>query len=352
MVDNVKKISLVFDWGNTVMKEFQEYHGAMVDWPKVEAMPGIKQALGELQREYTLFLGTNAKNSDGPQIRQALKRAGLDGYFESIFTFNETQANKPELGFYRSIEQLTGGRPSQMLMIGDLYDKDITGAKAAGWKAAWYNRQGEPCQAALPMHDLEIFDLKSLPAALKEHPLPEVQTCLLWLQQNGASTHLLVHVQLVAAIAYQVAVWIRAMDISVNPILAHRGGLLHDMAKMHQSEGMDHGQAAESLLEGMGEPALARIADHHMLFALLDEKRAASTCEEKLVYYADKLVEKNELVSVDKRLAGLQKRYRIDSGVMMEQLTPRIKALEAEICSLIGATPEDLLERLKKGMRN
>jgi len=111
--------------------------------------------------------------------------------------------------------------------------------------------------------------------------------------------------------------------MNVNPILAHRGGLLHDLAKATHHQGMDHGQLAGEMLRQKDEPALADIADHHMLFTLLDEVRMPRTWEQKLVYYADKLVEKNELVSVDERLAGLQERYRIDSVIMFTELTPR-----------------------------
>ncbi|MRR32041.1 HAD family hydrolase, partial [bacterium] len=176
----IKTEALVFDWGNTVMKEFAEFHGAMVDWPRVEAMPGVVQALKELQPRFHLFLGSNAQNSGADQIKRALKRVNLEGFFEAIFTFNETKARKPEIGFYRAIEQLTACSSSHMVMIGDLYDKDICGAKQAGWKAVWYNPGCAPCTGCMPMHDIELYDMKALPAALKEPTYPGVETCLLW----------------------------------------------------------------------------------------------------------------------------------------------------------------------------
>ncbi len=351
MISKPKPYALVFDWGNTVMKEFDEYQGAMIDWPTVEAIPGIGPALEQLQTKYRLFLGTNAQNSNTEQIRLALQRVNIESYFESIFTFKETQARKPEIGFYRAIERRTGEFRDQMLMIGDLYDKDITGAKLAGWKAVWYNAENKPCPGCLPMHDMEISEMQALPEVLLSPALPEVTTCLLWLQQNNAPAHLLAHVQMVAAIAYQLAVWLRAAGISVNPILAHRGGLLHDIAKAHNSEGVDHGESGGALLRAKGEPILADIADHHMLFTLLDEKRRPLTWEEKLVYYADKLVEKNEVVPIEQRLAGLQERYQIDSEILFSELTPRIKELEGEICTNVGSTPQSLLERIFEGLR-
>ncbi|MRR32060.1 HDIG domain-containing protein, partial [bacterium] len=276
----------------------------------------------------------------------------LESYFEKIFTFNETHARKPETAFFRAIERMTGEFRDQMVMIGDLYDWDIAGAKIAGWKAVWYNAQNKPCPGCLPMHDMEINDMQTLPEVINSPALPGVTTCLLWLQQNNASAHLLAHVQLVAAIAYQIAVWLRATGIQVNPILAHRGGLLHDIAKAHKTKDTDHGVTGGALLRAKGESILGDIADHHMLFTLLDEKRAPHTWEEKLVYYADKLVEKNEVVPVEQRLAGLQERYQIDSGILFDELTPRIKELEGEICTNIGSTPKLLLERIIEGLRS
>lgn len=350
MFSKTKPSALVFDWGNTLMKElaeFDELNISMVEWPRVEAVPGADTALASLMSKYRIFLGTNAQQSTADQVRQALKRVNLDTYFEKIFTFHETRARKPETAFFRAIERMTGEFRDQMVMIGDLYDWDISGAKLAGWKAVWYNPNDQPCPGCLPFHDIEIDDMTGLPAALEQPPLPEVTTCLVWLQQNGASAHLLNHVQQVAAIAYALAVWLRAAGEETNPILAHRGGLLHDLAKAAKyEEGMDHGQAAGVLLRQRGEPALAEIADHHMLFTLMDEARKPRTWEQKLVYYADKLVEKNELVTVDERLAGLQQRYNIDSGVLLSALTPRIKALEAEICAPLNAAPRDIHQRL------
>lgn len=350
MFSKTKPSALVFDWGNTLMKELAEFDDLnlpMVEWPRVEAVPGIESALASLKSKYRIFLGTNAQQSTADQVRQALKRVNLDDNFEKIFTFHETHARKPETAFFRAIERMTGEFRDQMVMIGDLYDWDISGAKLAGWKAVWYNPGNQPCPGCLPFHDIEINDMVQLPVALEQPLLPEIPTCLLWLQQNGASAHLMTHVQQVAAIAYALAVWLRAAGMDVNPILAHRGGLLHDLAKASKHEaGTDHGQAAGALLRQKGEPALAEIADHHMLFTLMDEARTPRTWEQKLVYYADKLVEKNELVTVDERLSGLQERYNIDSGILLSALTPRIKALEAEICAPLDLTPGLLHQRL------
>ena len=331
----------------TEIDEFNHLDVPMVEWPRVEATAGIDAALSSLHAHHRFFIATNAGQSNAIQVNQALQRVGLDSYFEKIFTYNETHARKPDTAFFRAIERMTGEFRTGMVMVGDAYAADITGAKSAGWKAAWYNPQNIACPGAMPFHDIEIDWMAELPAMLGQPWLPEIPTCLLWLQQHNASSHLLIHVQLVASVAYLLALQLRSAGIGVNPILAHRGGLLHDLAKGSHMENMDHGQAAAEILRKRGEPALAAIADHHMLFTLLDENRQPRSWEEKLVYYADKLVEKGQLVSVEERLAGLQERYAIDNSLLTRRLIPGIKDLEQEICSTIGADPEELIASLQ-----
>jgi len=63
---------------------------------------------------------------------------------------------------------MTGEFRDQMVLIGDLYNWDVVGAKQAGWKAVWYNPRHEPCPGCLPFHDIEIDAMGQLPAALDE----------------------------------------------------------------------------------------------------------------------------------------------------------------------------------------
>lgn len=349
MFSKTNPTTLVFDWGNTVMKEFPQYPGAMVEWPEVAAVDGIKNALDQLDSKYRMVIGTNAQASSSQQVREALKRVGLGDEFEYIFTYAETKSRKPDVNFFRSIERMMGEYRDGMVMIGDSYPVDIIGAKRAGWKAIWYNPQNLPCPTCMPFHDIEIDHFDSLAEALKEPALPDLKSCILWLQEFGVSANILVHVQLVAAAAYQMALWVRAQGEKVNPVLAHRGGLLHDLAKLRKKDALDHGAAARKILEEAGEPVLAKIADRHMLFGLSDPDRCPQTWEEKLVYYADKLVEKNQLVLIEERIAGLKKRYPMDPS-NLEKILPMLKKLELKICSTVKRTPEELLVDLQHSL--
>jgi len=66
------------------------------------------------------------------------------------------------LVFQRASEQL-GLRPEEVLHGGDSDVDDVKGAKAAGMKVAWVNRQGRRLRQDVPRPDFEIRDLTELP---------------------------------------------------------------------------------------------------------------------------------------------------------------------------------------------
>ena len=339
--------TIVIDWGDTLLREFPQYTGPMSTWPEVEALPGAAQALAELKDDYKMVVATNAVDSSSRQVRQALARAGLDHFFSAIFTAHELGARKPALAFFHALQSVLHQEPRQLVMIGDSYRDDILGAQLAGWTTVWFNPSGKASPGLLPLQDLEITRWQDLPSALASPRLPGYATCLSWLQKQEVPYNLLEHVQGVAAAAYQMAVWLRAAWQEVDPLLAHRGGLLHDLAKLKAANRrISHGELAGLMLKDRGYPQLAEIAQRHMLFSLIEPDTQPLTWEQKLVYFADKLIERGRLASLEERIAGLRQRYPQDSQ-RISAILPVLKALEEEICTAAGFPPSELLQRLK-----
>ncbi|MEA4906518.1 MAG: HAD hydrolase-like protein [Anaerolineaceae bacterium] len=341
--------TLVFDWGDTLMRDYPEYTGVMVDWPVVTALDGVQAALDRLQGRYHMVVATNALESTSHQVAGALRRVQLDAYFEAFYTFHELGERKPQPGFYRAIERRAPWPAGGFVMIGDTYTTDILGAAHAGWRAVWYNPQQQFCPGMLPYHDAEIDHFSQLPAALEHTPLPSLTLCYHWLAGQNASHLLLQHVQTVAAIAYGLAVLLRRKDVGVDPILAHRGGLLHDLAKLsarRSMPGLDHGAAAAALLQARGLPDLAEIANRHMLYCLVEPQRKPLTWEQKLVYLADKMVEGAQLVDPQARIRALQGRYPEEADQIAQTL-PALEQLLQELCERLSQTPTGLLDELK-----
>jgi putative hydrolase of the HAD superfamily len=134
---------ILFDWGDTVMYDDPAVTTPMVEWETVRAVDGIAETLGRLHAGgRTCILATSASISDEAQIRGALSRAGLDGYFARIYCFQNTGLPKG-VSFYRHILTELGIAPESAVMVGDTFEKDVLAANAAGMFAVWFNPRSD-----------------------------------------------------------------------------------------------------------------------------------------------------------------------------------------------------------------
>jgi putative hydrolase of the HAD superfamily len=345
--------TLAFDWGGTLMLEDPRFDGPMEDWPQVAAVDGARQALETLRGHYQMVVLTNAAASNAEKVRRALARVGLDVFFSQVFTFQELQARKPDLRFFRGVENALGLPPHRLLMVGDDFWADVAGACGAGWRSAWLNPSGAACPGLLPPHSAELSRLEQLPEILSRPLLPDLSTCHLWCLEQGFSFDAWQHVLLVAAIAYQGAAWLRAQGLEVDPILAQRGGLLHDLAKFTAQQinaSASHAEVGTSLLRDRDQPRLAEIARCHPI-RLADSEPFPRTWEEKLVHFADRLADSSRLVRLDERLRLLSQRYPHNAGRMLGQRAYE-ESLQAEIAAAADfASPVDLFAALQSALK-
>ena len=349
---NERQIStLVFDWGNTIMLDDGKFSGKMMDWPAVQAIEGANDTLKLLSSEYQLVLASNAEDSSPVDISFALERVGLNSFFSQIFTCNELSAKKPDPLFYHHLVEKINQPVEKIVMVGDDYINDIVGSKLAGWKAIWFNPSRLSANGHLPLQDLEVRNLNEIQKEITQPFLPDVQTCFGWYMELGATHTLLSHVQNVAAIAYQLGLWLEQSGLKVNPLLAHRGGLTHDLSKLQEQGEKNHAVLAAEFLESKKQYKLAEIARRHLIGDLISEETKPHSWEEKIVNYADKLSEGNTIVSIDERLEALQSRYP-DFASKIKKNTPNVKALEDEIITALGTTSVNLISDLKKALFN
>jgi putative hydrolase of the HAD superfamily len=168
--------AVVFDWGDTVMRDFRTCEGPMASWPLVEAVAGVEEVLRTLHPRYRLALATNAVESDAALVRGALARVGLDGYFEDVFVSSDLGVEKPDGRFFAAVLAGLQLPPQQVVMVGDNYANDVRGAKAAGLWTVWFNPGCGPAPGAATDHDVEIDDFSQLEAALVDFELRAAQT--------------------------------------------------------------------------------------------------------------------------------------------------------------------------------
>ena len=164
---------------------------------------------------------------------------------------------------------------------------------------------------------------------MKKYALPTRRRCLSLLKEHHVPPHIVKHSLAVAKLAVFLAERLKENGIAVDVNLVDRACLLHDIFRICDFKQSDDGKfeqkitqkskprrqrlkahedAAYDLLKGK-YPVLALTVKKHRYTALLDEKERPTTWEEKLVYYADKRVMHDRIVSLKQRLEEAHKRY-------------------------------------------
>ena len=144
MTENtLRYANILFDWGDTVMRDYPERTAPMVEWEQIEVIDGIAEVLSYLHASgRRIALATSASISGESQIRGALARGGLDSYFSRIYCFKNTNLPKGE-AFYRHILDDLNVPASEVLMIGDGFEKDVQVPNRLGTFSIWFNPSSE-----------------------------------------------------------------------------------------------------------------------------------------------------------------------------------------------------------------
>jgi 2-haloalkanoic acid dehalogenase type II len=90
-----------------------------------------------------------------------LSRIGLHEHFRFSVSAAEVGVAKPHVAIFQHASERLGIAPENILHVGDDPHADIIGARAAGMRTAWINRQGSLWAESLKP-DLEISDLTTL----------------------------------------------------------------------------------------------------------------------------------------------------------------------------------------------
>jgi putative hydrolase of the HAD superfamily len=157
------KTIFLFDWGNTVMKDFPDQSGPMWTWDRVEMMPGTDKMLINFASSADCYIATNAKDSDKEDILRALRRVDLDVYFKDIFCYRELNVAKPSKAYFDAITIRLNADKKEMLMIGDNLRTDVLGAIENGIDAILY----DPENLNVDYNGLKIVNWSELPDCLK-----------------------------------------------------------------------------------------------------------------------------------------------------------------------------------------
>lgn len=177
--------------------------------------------------------------------------------------------------------------------------------------------------------------------------IPTVAECFRYMADYGMLDNIRNHSILVARVAALLVDNIRQPGAPLSRERAVAGALLHDIGKTACLETEDdHAECGREICLAHDMAEIAEIVAQHVI--LRDTDLAVFT-EEEVVYYADKRVNHDQVVSLEERLAYILERYgrnnvRRHQAILLN--FSRCKALEARLFTGLSFAPEDVAGRL------
>ena len=129
-------------------------------YPCVKApISGAEPVVTELTEKFPLGVVSNGF----PDVQYLkLKTLGIEYLFDCIVLSGELEIWKPDPRIFWKAATLLNKKPEECLYVGDSYEHDILGARAAGMMACWLNPHGlQPSQTDITP-DFEISSLDEL----------------------------------------------------------------------------------------------------------------------------------------------------------------------------------------------
>ena len=120
----------------------------------VELFPEVRPALESLASRYTLVAVTNGN--------ARLERIGIDHLFHAVVSARTAGAAKPARPIFDAAVSAGGARAHETLHVGDHPEFDVYGARAAGLRTAWLNRNGHEWPVEFEPPEQTITNLREL----------------------------------------------------------------------------------------------------------------------------------------------------------------------------------------------
>ena len=176
-IEAAKIPELEFEWWQAVAAKAFQIAGVFnqfADFPKFFAelyahfataepwfvYPDVLPALNKWQQQGIELAVVSNFDS---RIYAVLKALNLAEYFTSVTISTEVGAAKPDSQIFTAALQKHNGIADNVWHIGDSFKADYCGAKAAGLKAIWLNREQEKVESGkLPLTETKIEQCSSL----------------------------------------------------------------------------------------------------------------------------------------------------------------------------------------------
>ncbi len=147
-------------------------------------------------------------------------------------------------------------------------------------------------------------------------PVPTIQQCYSFMDEYAMLDNIRAHSLMVTRVAQVLVQGLTDSSKDNSPLpstdLVLAGALLHDIAKTPCLENhCDHAKQGRDICLELGYPEVAEIVREHVILTEFSSKRYGTGyyLAKELVYYADKRVRHEEIVSLEERLEYILERY-------------------------------------------
>jgi uncharacterized protein len=172
--------------------------------------------------------------------------------------------------------------------------------------------------------------------------LPNREQAIELLRKNHCPPQVIRHCVAVADLALETANKLLANGLKVNLELVEAGALLHDLGRS-KNHTVDHGLIGAQIGQSIGLPeSVVNITKRHVGGGITAEEAARfgwpkdiytpQTLEEKIVSYADKLIDHSRRVPIELEIKRLEKENKVEAA-------ERVRKLNEEITNLLGNKP-------------
>ena len=140
---NIKVI--IFDWGDTLMRDFPEFEGSMAEWQEIEVIEGVQNLLKKLHKKYRIVVASNANDSDAELMKKAFERGEIAKFIDKFYTSKEIGYKKPEKEFFEEIFKMEKILPKESLFVGNIYENDVEPAIKSGANGILFDEKKKYC---------------------------------------------------------------------------------------------------------------------------------------------------------------------------------------------------------------
>jgi uncharacterized protein len=165
--------------------------------------------------------------------------------------------------------------------------------------------------------------------------IPSIAECKELMAQHAMFPHIVEHSMQVMRVALAITDNLKS-SVTINRDLVIAAALLHDITKTRSLETKErHDRSGGALLKEMGFMRIAGIVEQHVVFQNLNLQGRLE--EREIIYYADKRVMHDGIVTIEERVHDLIQRYGVSEEIrnLILQNKNLVLAVESKIAGFM-----------------